>query len=87
MPRLRLRLSTLALFIVIIALATAQVIQWRREMALKARVQVLEAETARNLRLLDRYTVELARQRQDSEPRTQTDRSSAKAKLPVRTGR
>jgi hypothetical protein len=35
MPRFRLRLATLGLLIVIIALATALVIQWRRETDLR----------------------------------------------------
>jgi hypothetical protein len=44
MPRLKLRLSTLALLIVIIALATALLVQQRRETTLKARIRALEAE-------------------------------------------
>ena len=44
MPRFRLRLATFGLLIVIIALAVALVVQQRRETALKARIQALEAE-------------------------------------------
>jgi len=39
MPRFRLRLATLGLLIVIIALATALVVQWRRETDLRLQVQ------------------------------------------------
>lgn len=48
MLRPRLRLATLALLIVVIALATALLVQQRRETALKLRVQALEEETARD---------------------------------------
>jgi hypothetical protein len=44
MPRFRLRLATFGLLIVIIALAVALVVQQRREMVLKTRIQALEAE-------------------------------------------
>jgi hypothetical protein len=44
MPRFRLRLATFGLLIVIIALAVALVVQQRREMALNARIQALDAE-------------------------------------------
>jgi hypothetical protein len=44
MPRFRLRLATLGLLIVIIALATALVVQWRRETDLRLQVQKLAIE-------------------------------------------
>jgi hypothetical protein len=59
MPRFRLRLATLGLLVVIIALATALVVQWRRETDLRLQVQkfaiendFLRAITARQQRLL-----------------------------------
>ncbi len=64
------RMATLALLIVIVALATALFVQWRRERVLKAHVQVLEAETARNRRPIDRMIfdrIEYARQREVKE--------------------
>jgi hypothetical protein len=70
MPRLRLRLATLALLIVIVALATALFVQWRREAVLKAQVQVLEAEIASNRRPIDQMILgrmEYARQREVKE--------------------
>jgi hypothetical protein len=44
MPRFRLRLATLGLLIVIIALASALVVQWRRETDLRLQVQKLAIE-------------------------------------------
>ena len=44
MPRLRLRLATFGLLIVIIALATALFVQWRREAALKSRMQDMNTQ-------------------------------------------
>jgi hypothetical protein len=59
MPRFRLRLATLGLLIVIIALATALVVSWRRETDLRLQVQklanekdFLQAINARQQRLL-----------------------------------
>jgi hypothetical protein len=59
MPRFRLRLATLGLLIVIIALATALVVQWRRETDLRLQIQkltieneLLQAINARQQRLL-----------------------------------
>ena len=46
MPRVRIRLSTLALFIVIAGLSAALFVERRREGALSARVQLLERELA-----------------------------------------
>jgi hypothetical protein len=57
MPRFRFRLSTLGLLIVIVAMAVALVIQQRRARALAVRVQVLEAETARDQRILERIQI------------------------------
>jgi hypothetical protein len=54
MRRFRIRLATLGLLIVIVALATTLFVQWRRERVLKAHVQVLEAEIASNRRPIDR---------------------------------
>ena len=65
MPRFRFRLATLGLLIVIIAMTVALVIQQRRERALAVRVQVLEAETARNQRILDRIQVTRLRERDE----------------------
>jgi hypothetical protein len=76
MPRLQLRLGTVALLIIIIALAAALLVQWRRETVLNARMRVLESENARNLRILELYTVELTRQRQLNEVRFQIARPS-----------
>ena len=80
MPRLQLRLSTLALLIVIIALAAAVLVQWRRETVQNARMRVLESENARNLRILDRYTVELTRQRQINQLPARVPRPSGEGK-------
>ena len=59
MPRFRLRLATLGLLIVIIALATALVVQWRRETDLRLQIHKITNEndflrsiTARQQRLL-----------------------------------
>ena len=82
MPRLQLRLATLALLIVIVALATALFVQWRRERVLKAHVQVLEAEIARNRKPIDRMIFDriyYARQREVKEAnklRAEIDRLS-----------
>jgi hypothetical protein len=79
MPRLRLRLSTLALLIVIIALATTLFVQWRRERALKAHVQFLEAVIVRDRTPIDRmafYRFEYARQRAANKLRAEIDRLS-----------
>ena len=49
MPRFRLRLATLGLLIVIIALATALVVQWRRETDLRLQVHSLRLQVDRLL--------------------------------------
>src|SRR5262245_48757905 len=49
MPRFRLRLATLGLLIVIIALATALVVQWRRETDLRLQVHSLRLQVDRIL--------------------------------------
>jgi hypothetical protein len=79
MPRLRFRLATLALLIVIIALATALLVQWRRERVLKVHVQFLEAVIARDQTPLDRmafYRLEYARQTEANKLRAEIDRLS-----------
>jgi hypothetical protein len=82
MPRLQLRLATLALLIVIVALATALFVQWRRERVLKAQVQVLEAEIAGNRGPIGRMILaraEYARQKEVKEAnklRAEIDRLS-----------
>jgi hypothetical protein len=80
MPRLRFRLATLALLIVIIALATAIFTQWRREIDLLLHVRVLETESARDQRILERLAHEVARQRQLNEQRNQVARPSGEGK-------
>jgi hypothetical protein len=70
MPRLQLRLATLALLIVIVALATALFVQCRRERVLKAHVQFLEAVIAGNRGPRDRMILaraEYVRQREVKE--------------------
>src|SRR5262245_16991591 len=59
MPCFRLRLATLGLLIVIIALATALIVQWRRETDLRLQIhrlanenELLQAINARQQRLL-----------------------------------
>ncbi len=64
MPRFPFRLATLALLIVIIGLATALFVQQRRYTAV---VKAQKADAARDERILDRYTVELATQRKLNE--------------------
>ncbi len=63
MPRLQLRLSTVTLLVLIIALAAALFVQRRRELLLNARVQVLEAEVARNQRISFRMQALMQEQR------------------------
>ena len=46
MPRPRLGLSNLVMLLIIIALVMALLVQWRREMALRAELRSLEKENA-----------------------------------------
>jgi len=75
MPRLQLRLATLALLIVIIALATALFV---RETAMKSHVKALKAENAAAGRILKRLQV--TRQRELNELGAQAARSSGEGK-------
>ena len=78
MPRFRLRLATLGLLIVIIALAVALVVQQRRETALNAHIQALEADSAVLQRVHERLIV--TRQRQIDELRSKIARPSGEGK-------
>ena len=66
MPRLQLRLSTVTLLVLIIALAAALFVQRRRELLLSARAQVLEAEVARNQRISFRMQALMQEQRDEA---------------------
>jgi hypothetical protein len=54
MPRLRLRLATLSLLIVIIALVCALVAQWRHDLATERRMRLLEHDNQQLKLMLDR---------------------------------
>ena len=71
MPRVRLRLGTLALLIVIIALVVALFVQQRRESVLHARLRAVEDETEwERLRF---RRLEASRQKQLNELRSHAD--------------
>jgi hypothetical protein len=80
MPRLRFRLTKLALLIVIIALATDMFMQWRREIDFIRHVPVPELESAQDQKTLERLAHEVARQRQLKEQRTKVARPSGEGK-------
>jgi hypothetical protein len=80
MPRLRFRLTKLALLIVIIALATDMFMQWRREIDFIRHVPVPELESAQDQKTLERLAHEVARQRQLREQRTKVARPSGEGK-------
>jgi hypothetical protein len=95
MPRVRVRLATLGLLIVIIAMTVALVIQQRREKALTVRTKALEgqntaliAENAQHRSSRDRqlmiYRFEISRQREMNKLRAEIDRLSDKL---IETGR
>jgi hypothetical protein len=80
MPRLRFRLTKLALLIAITAIATDLFMQWRREIDFMRQVRVPELESAQDQRTLERLAHEVARQRQLKEQRTQVTRPSGEGK-------
>jgi hypothetical protein len=80
MPRMRFRLGTLALLIVIIALATALLVQQRRETVLRARVQALEEE--KDWARMSFHRIEAFRKKQLNELRSQVARSSGDGREP-----
>jgi hypothetical protein len=57
MPRLRFRLSNLVMLLIIIAMGLAMSVQWRREMALRAQLEALQAESLARARIEAQYRV------------------------------
>jgi hypothetical protein len=64
MPRLRFRLGSLILWVVILALSLAILVQWQREMGLRMQVLRLEKITERDHMMIDRLQFSRTRLRE-----------------------